>query len=130
MNKFQKLSFRDIGDFFDYLPRDEERVATSLRNIILETVPELKEKLAYNVPFYYLRRRICYIWPSSIPWGGLVPGSGVALGFVNGRQIAADYLTGGGGRDVRYRLFMKPGDIDRHLVQDLLIEAVQRDMKS
>ncbi|MEJ2478419.1 MAG: DUF1801 domain-containing protein [Desulfobacterales bacterium] len=104
MNKFQKVSFRNFNDFFDFLPTEEQEIVESLRGIILDALPGVTEKLAYNVPFYYRHRRICYIWPSAIPWGGLDKGSGVALGFVKGRLIAGDYLTGGGGKDVRYRI--------------------------
>ncbi len=124
MNKFQKVSFHDYDEFFDYLPAEEQKLVQVLRSIILETIPEVTEKISYNVPFYSLRKRICYIWPSAIPWGGLVPGSGVALGFSRGRELQADYLNGGKGRDVRYRLFSSVGEIDRQLLSDLLMSAV------
>jgi hypothetical protein len=38
-----------------------------LRNIVLECMPDCKEKLAYNVPFTIVIL-ICYIWPATIPW--------------------------------------------------------------
>jgi len=127
MNKFQKISFRSFGDFYDFLPPEEQELVDFLRDIILESEPDLSEKLAYNVPFYYYHRRICYIWPSAIPWGGLEPGSGVALGFTKGRQLAGDYLSGGNGKDVRYRLFRQVQEIDPLLVRSLVREAIELD---
>lgn len=85
MNKFQKLSFSDVAEFLDYLPEDELQIVESLRQLIHETFPTYKEKLAYNVPFYYGRKRICYIWPAAIPWGNL--SQGVSLGFLRAKEI-------------------------------------------
>ncbi|MFE3846770.1 DUF1801 domain-containing protein [Flavobacterium sp. LB3P45] len=56
-----------------------------LRKIILEFMPDCKEKLAYNVPFYYRHSRICYIWPASISWGKVE--EGVAIGFCKGASF-------------------------------------------
>jgi hypothetical protein len=46
---------------------------------------DCKEKLAYNVPFFYRHSRICYIWPASIPWGKVE--KGVAIGFCKGASF-------------------------------------------
>ncbi len=127
MNKYQKVNFRGFSDFYDFIPAEEQVIVDFLREIILDAAPELSERLSYNVPFYYFRHRVCYIWPSTIPWGGLKPGTGVALGFTKGRQLASDYLTGGKGKDVRYRLFNQVQDIDTLLVSDLVCEAVRLD---
>jgi len=127
MHRFQKISFRDFNDFYDYIPAEEQVLVDLLWRIIYETLPDVRERLAYNVPFYYRHRRICYLWPSSIPWGGLKPNSGVALGFVKGRQFAADYLTGGTGRDMRYRTFSHQKEVDAMLLRDLLLQAAVLD---
>ncbi|WP_343485944.1 DUF1801 domain-containing protein [Allomuricauda sp. d1] len=85
MNKFQKVKFDSVEEFLGYLPQEELDIVTRLRGLIAETFPQYREKLAYNVPFYYNHRRICFIWPSAIPWGNL--DHGVALGFVNASKI-------------------------------------------
>ena len=79
MNKIQKVDFKSIDDFMEFLPAEELSIVESLKSIITDTIPEVKEKLAYNVPFYYRHYRLCYIWPASIPWGGLK--AGFSLGF-------------------------------------------------
>ena len=83
MNKFQNVQFNSVEEFPDFLPEDELRIVKFLRAIIKECIPACKEKLAYNVPYYYRHSRICFIWPASIPWGK-VEKHGVMLGFTNG----------------------------------------------
>ena len=85
MGNPQGLQFNTIADFLDYLPEDELEIVLYLRKIILECIPNCKEKLAYNVPFYYCHSRICYIWPESIPWGKVE--KGVAIGFCKGTLL-------------------------------------------
>ena len=87
MNPFQKgIKFRSLDDFYDFLPEPELKITLELRKIILGTIPEMKEKLSYNIPFFYLRKNVCYIWPASIPWGN-VKLNGVQLGFCFGSSL-------------------------------------------
>ena len=85
MNRFQKLTFQSVDDFLDHLPLDELTIVHWLRKRIGETFPRYEEKIAYNVPFYWNHKRICFIWPSAVPWGNL--SHGVALGFVHGHIL-------------------------------------------
>lgn len=82
MGNTQGIEFKTLDEFMDYLPEEELELVLFLRKIILECMPDCKEKLAYNVPFYYRHSRICYIWPASIPWGKVE--NGVAIGFCKG----------------------------------------------
>ncbi|MFE3869213.1 DUF1801 domain-containing protein [Flavobacterium sp. LS2P90] len=79
MGNTQGKEFKTIEEFLDYLSEEELEIVLFLRKIILECMPDCKEKLAYNVPFYYRHSRICYIWPASVPWGKVE--KGVAIGF-------------------------------------------------
>jgi hypothetical protein len=79
MGNTQGIQFNTLEEFLNYLPEEEQEVVLFLRKIILECIPNCKEKLAYNVPFYYCHSRICYIWPASVPWGKVE--KGVAIGF-------------------------------------------------
>ncbi|KIA85196.1 DUF1801 domain-containing protein [Flavobacterium sp. AED] len=85
MGNTQGIQFNTIEEFLDYLTEDEREIVLFLRKIILECIPNCKEKLAYNVPFYYRHSRICYIWPASIPWGKVE--QGVAIGFCKGTSF-------------------------------------------
>ena len=131
MNKFQRLSFRSVDDFMDHIDGKEKQMTEVLRGIILAALPDVREHLSYNVPFYSRRKRICYIWPSAIPWGGLTPGDGVALGFCQGHRIRhGGYLETGNRKYVAQRIFRNPGDIDEWLIADLLAEAQAVDLDS
>jgi len=65
----QKIKFKNVNDFLESLPNLELELVEILRNLILESIPDCKEKLAYNVPFYYRHSRVVFIWPASVPWG-------------------------------------------------------------
>ncbi len=123
MNKIQKVNFKTINDFLDYLPEPELKLVNILRQIILKAIPECTEKLAYNVPFYYKFSRICYIWPASVPWGGIT--EGVALGFCQGNQLVNPdhYLSGEENKVVRSKTFRAAAEIDTELLRDFLFEA-------
>lgn len=74
------MRFASVHDFLAYLPEEQLEIVDLLRVLVLEVHPAAREKLAYNVPFYYHPKRFCFIWPAAVPWGGLQ--SGVAMGFM------------------------------------------------
>lgn len=82
MGNSQGMQFKTLEEFLDYLPEEELEIVLHLRKIILECMMDCKEKLTYNVPFYYRHSRICYIWPASVPWAKVA--KGVAIGFCKG----------------------------------------------
>ncbi|SEA90362.1 protein of unknown function (DU1801) [Flavobacterium gillisiae] len=79
MENPQEIELTSIQEFLDYLPEEELEIVLFLRKIVLECMPDCKERLAYNVPFYYRHSKICYIWPASIPWEKV--NNGVGIGF-------------------------------------------------
>lgn len=124
------IKFQSFVEFRQYLPGEERIIMDSLRQIILKTLPPgIKEKLTYNVPFYYGKRRICLIWPSSIPWGGIK--SGVLLGFCYGNRLKdpAKYLIHGTNKQVYYKVFQSADEINTAVVKRLLKEASELDKK-
>jgi hypothetical protein len=63
------IKFRSLVEFWDYLPAKERIITDVLRQIVLENLPaHCKEKLSYNVPFYYGKRRICLVWLGTPGW--------------------------------------------------------------
>lgn len=127
MNNIQPTKFKSLGEFLDFLPRDELKIVEHLRSIIFEELPDCKEKLAYNVPFYYRHSRICFVWPSSIPWGGI--NTGVALGFCKGHLLSDEigYLEKGKRKQVRTKTFTSEKQIERNLLRSYLLEAKEVD---
>lgn len=123
MNKFQKLKFSSIDDFLEYLPEEEFSIVQFLQRLIRESLPDCKAKLSYNVPFYSRHRRICFIWPSAIPWGGIE--KGVALGFCRANEMVLedDFLSFGKKKVVATVTFQSVKEIPIEKVRQLLFEA-------
>jgi len=122
MNHFQPVDFQDLDDLFEFLPEDELKMVKLLRNLVYECIPEIKEKLSYNVPFFRLKRNICFIWPGSVPWGGTF--EGVQFGFTQGHLLSdKEYLEAGKRKYVRTKKFKDTKDIDFERLRSLLLEA-------
>ncbi|MEQ9310441.1 MAG: DUF1801 domain-containing protein [Balneolaceae bacterium] len=128
MNKFQNLSFNSIGEFLDFLPEREVEIVEELQKLVYECIPDVKEKLSYNVPFFRRNRNICFIWPASVPWGN-VPKNGVQLGFTSGHQINdfAGYLHLGTRKNIAIKTFYSVDGIETDLVKAYLFEALEVD---
>jgi hypothetical protein len=120
--------FRSFGEFWDFLPEDQREIVGVLRDIVLENLPPYcTERLAYNVPYYYGKRRICMIWPAAVPWGGIK--DGVLLGFSQGHRLADydNYLTHGTNKVVFYKIYRAIDRINERAIVKLLHEAVALD---
>jgi hypothetical protein len=119
---------KSILHLYELLP-DEERIITDvLRQVISENLPaHCKEKISYNVPFFYGNKGICIIWPSTIPRGGIK--NGVLLGFWYGNRLkdTGHYLTHGTNKQIFYKIFYTADDINERAIVKLLKEAVQLD---
>jgi hypothetical protein len=126
---FQKgIHFKSLLEFWEYIPEQERIIVDVLRQIVLKHLPSYcKEKLTYNVPFFYGKRRICLIWPGSVPWGGIR--EGVLFGFCYGNKLkdTTHYLTHGTNKQVFYKIFHSPEEIDYEGVVALLKEAIEVD---
>ncbi len=122
MNKFQNVSFKSISDFLSYLPEEELFIVERLRELIFDCIPDAKEKLSYNVPFYSRFSRICFIWPGSVPWGTIK--SGVLLGFCKGHLLSdISYLEVGERKEVYTKTFYNLKEINTPVIRQLLHEA-------
>jgi hypothetical protein len=122
------VKVKSILQLYELLPPEERIITDILRQIIIENLPAYcKEKISYNVPFFYGHRSICIIWPSAIPRGGIK--KGVLLGFWYGNRLAdkKHYLTHGTNKQVFYRIFHTAEEIDETAIVQLLTEAVELD---
>ena len=121
---------KSLLQLFEMLPEEERIIVDVLRQIILENLPAYcKEKISYNVPFFYGNRGICIVWPATIPRGGIK--EGVLLGFWYGNRLNDEdnYLTHGTNKQVFYKIYRSPGEIDEAAIVKLLREAVRTDMQ-
>lgn len=122
----QKL--RSLVQLFEMLPENERIITDVLREIILATLPPYcREKISFNVPYFYGNKGICIVWPATIPRGGIR--SGVLLGYWYGNKLKDEdhYLTHGTNKQIFYRIFQQPEEIDEKPVIKLLKEAVRYD---
>jgi len=127
MSRFQPFSFRHLDDFLGFLPQEEYAIVMQLRRLVYECIPDAKERLAYNVPFFYRHARICFIWPGSVPWGQKVK-QGVELGFCKGHLLTnPSCLNAGNRKEVYIRTFHSVKEIDTEALRPLLFEAVEID---
>jgi hypothetical protein len=125
-NSPQKIS--SALQLFEMLPEEERIITDVLRQIIIENLPaHCKEKMAYNVPFFYGNKGICIIWPATIPRGGIK--EGVLLGFWYGNKLkdVNHYLLHGTNKQIFYRIYKQANDIDEQPIITLLKEAAELD---
>ena len=115
-------------DLFAMLPEDERIMVDVLREIVREVLPSnCREKISYNVPYFYGNKGICIIWPSAIPRGGIK--KGVLFGFWYGNQLndIDNFLTHGTNKQIFYKIYLTPEEIDDKPIRKLLMEAVRVD---
>ncbi len=126
--KMQTVNFANVEEFLQFLPEEELKVVELLRKIIFHCLPDCTEKLSYNVPFYKVHANICFIWPSSVTWGGMKQ-RGVRMGFANGylMQDEINYLDRGDRKQVYWKDFYSVKDIDVDLVKAYIFEAAYID---
>jgi len=125
-DSFSKIT--SLPHLFDRLPENERIIVDVLRQIIIENLPPTcKEKLAFNVPYFYGNKGICIIWPATIPRGGIK--RGVLLGFWQGNKLndTDNYLIHGINKKVFYKIFKDVEEIDEAAIVKLLKEAIKVD---
>ena len=122
------MKIKNLIELFSVLPEDERIIVDVLRQIILETSPGYcKEKISYNVPFFYGNKGICILWPSTVPRGGIK--KGVLLGFWYGNKLKDKdhFLTHGTNKQIFYKIYQTPEEIDDRPIKKLLKEAIKLD---
>ena len=128
MKDRSSFKIRSLVQLFDMLPENERIITDVLRQIVIENLPvTCKEKISYNVPFFYGNKGICIIWPSTIPRGGIK--EGVLFGFWYGNRLndADHYLTHGTNKQIFYAIYKEPEDINEKAIVKLLKEAARVD---
>lgn len=122
------MKIKNIVELFTILPEEERIITDVLRQIILETLPGYcKEKISFNVPFFYGNKGICIVWPATVPRGGIK--SGVLLGLWYGNKLADkdNFLTHGSNKQIFYKIYYKADEIDERPIKKLLKEAIKLD---
>ena len=123
--KFAK--HKDFDSFLDALHPDERAICLRIRGLLQHNFPELKETWAYGAPFYKGKKRICFLYPASLPYSGLA--QGVNLGFNRANFLSNEQglLQMGNRKEVAYIPILKEKDIQEALFLEILHEAVLLD---
>jgi hypothetical protein len=122
------IKIQSISQLYEMLPEHERIIVDVLRQLVSENLPKrCKEKISFNVPYFYGNRGICIIWPATIPGGGI--NSGVFLGYWYGNKLNDEdgYLTHGTNKQIFYKIYQSVEDIDSEAIINLLKEAVRID---
>ena len=119
------VKFSSVDEFLDFLPVDELKVVEFLRRIVFNCIPDITEKLAYNVPYYKRNKNICFIWPASVLWGKKKTYEGVRFGFTSGYllQDEMNYLDKGDRKQVYWKDFTEIKEIDVDLLKTYIFDA-------
>lgn len=121
---------KSLLQLYEILPNEERIIVDILRQIISENLHErFKEKISFNVPFFYGKKGVCIIWPSTIPRGGIK--KGVLLGFWYGNKLKDpdNFLTHGTNKQIFYKIYYFAGEIEEEPIVKLLKEAAELDDK-
>ena len=122
------LKIQNLLELQANISETEWLVVDVLRQIILDHLPTYcKEKISYNVPYFYGKKGIVIIWPASIPRGGIK--SGVLLGFWQGYLLkdVDNYLTHGTNKKIFYKIYQSVEEIEEAAIGKLLTAAIALD---
>ena len=120
---------KSLLQLFETLTENERIIVDVLRQIIIETLPAYcKEKISFGVPFFYGNKGICIIWPATVPRGGIKQGVLFGLWYGNKLIDADNYLTHGTNKQIFYKIYKTPDEIDEAAIVKLLLEAIQIDI--
>lgn len=122
------VKIRSLVQLYELLPEHERIIVDVLRQIVSATLPAYcKEKISFNVPYFYGHKGICIIWPSTVPRGGIKKGVLFGLWYGNRLKDADHYLTHGTNKQIFYKIYNDVDEIDANAIVKLLKEAAEVD---
>ncbi len=110
-------------DFYNQVEGEDRLMVDILRDIVYEVESNFREKISYDVPYYFLHSRVCFIWPSAVKFG---PKKGVKFGFCKGAHLD-DFdtiLDTEGRKEIGTITFLKAEDIKAKQIKELLYQAL------
>ncbi len=116
-----------MDEFFQSLPKNEQVISRRLRTLILDADPGIREQFSYGVPYYFRKRRICFVWPQSSQYGP--KDALVSLGFCYGHMLSNEQgvLLSEGRSQVYIIKYSSLNDINEPVINALLQEALMVD---
>ena len=110
-----------VDNYTEQQPPDHQRILRWLRQMILTSDPDIREKISWKVPFYtYHGTHLCYL--------SVVRSEPVAvdLAFVNGHELPdeAGLLESRGRKTIKSLVIRNVGDPDEDVVRTFIQEAL------
>lgn len=119
---------KSLVQLYELLPDEERIMVDMLRQLILSVLPSYcKEKISFGVPYFYGKKGICIVWPATVPRGGIRKGVLFGLWYGNRLKDPDNYLTHGTNKQIFYKIFLSPDEIQPRKIIKLLKEAVKLD---
>lgn len=113
----------EVDQFILDLPKDIRNITVSLRKIILNSSPELKEEFKWSMPNYSYNGLVCYLQTAK---------KHVNLGFHKGNFLQGkdgDKLLQGTGKTLRYIKIKKLEEVQSKAFTLLIQEAMKLNEK-
>lgn len=109
-----------VDDYILRLPEKEKEIHILLREFIHEIIPDVSEKMAYGLPFFYLKKPFCYIHLHQ---------GGVDISFMNANlmKIQKKHLDMRDRARVGSLHYKEVFDIDIDILKNVLLEAASLD---
>jgi len=107
-----------VEAYYQKLDPERRQLAYILRDIVLAASPQVTEKLAWGLPFFYAHSYLCYLNPDKK--GGLY------LGFTRGNQLSNQQgiLEMKGRKQIASISYRSVEDIDVAPLEEILQEAL------
>ena len=122
------IKINSVLQLYELLPEQERLTVDVLRQIVRQNLPATcKEKISFNVPYFYGKKGICIIWPATIPRGGIKKGVLFGLWYGNRLRDVDKYLTHGTNKQIFYKIYQSVEEINERAIIKLLKEALQLD---
>ncbi|MBD0378580.1 DUF1801 domain-containing protein [Paenibacillus sedimenti] len=113
----------EVNQFILDLPKDIQNITVTLRKIILNSSPELKEEFKWSMPNYSYNGLVCYLQTAK---------KHVNIGFHKGDELQdkdVNKLLQGTGKTLRHIRIKKMEEVQPEAFTSLIQEAVRLNEK-
>ncbi|MFJ7827749.1 DUF1801 domain-containing protein [Psychrobacillus sp. NPDC096623] len=108
----------EVDQFILGLPEDIQSISNALREIILDTSPDLVEEYKWSMPNYSYKGLVCYLQTAK---------KHVNLGFQKGKELVGtdiNNLLQGSGKSMRHIKITKLEEIQAEVFRSLIQAAI------
>jgi len=119
----EERTIKEVDQYIEILPEDIQAITNSLREIIFNSSPELKEEYKWSMPNYSYKGLVCYRQASK---------KHVNLGFQKGNELEEKDIHNvlqGTGKTMRHIRIKKMEDIKAEIFTSLIQAAMELNEK-